>query len=134
MDHIGRGWTFPPRFNRYTQTVDMATTAQEEIEQSLRVLFSTHENERLFHNDFGCSVEMGLPAEMAFMIANNAFATNNEEELTLTAQGRYLTVVMMRQFFIGVNGLRDQARAALKGEERELLFGDGTKASPACDI
>ena len=57
MDHIGRGWTFPPRFNRYTQTVDMATTAQEEIEQSLRVLFSTHENERLFHNDFGCSVE-----------------------------------------------------------------------------
>ena len=57
MDHIGRGWTFPPRFNRYTQTVDMATTAQEEIEQSLRVLFSTHENERLFNNDFGCSVE-----------------------------------------------------------------------------
>ena len=34
-------------------------------------------------------------------------------------------VVMMRQFFIGVNNLRDQARQALHGEERELLFGDG---------
>jgi len=29
----------------------------------------------------------------------------------------------MRQFFIGVNSLRDQARAALPCEERTLLFG-----------
>ena len=36
-----------------------------------------------------------------------------------------LLVVMMRQFFIGVNNLRDQARAALPGEEKELLFGEG---------
>jgi hypothetical protein len=32
----------------------------------------------------------------------------------------------MRQFFIGVNKLRDQARAKLTGEEHELLFGDGS--------
>ena len=57
------------------------------------------------------------------MRACGAFATDNEYELTLTAKGRYLMVVMMRQFFIGVNNLRDQARAALTGEERELLFG-----------
>ena len=44
-------------------------------------------------------------------------------ELTLTPKGRYLMVVMMRQFFIGVNNLRDQARAALTGAERELIFG-----------
>ena len=70
-------------------------------------------------------MEVGLPAEMAFMRVNGAFATDNEDELTLTPFGRYLTVVMMRQFFIGVNNLRDQARAALSGEERELIFGDG---------
>ena len=29
----------------------------------------------------------------------------------------------MRQFFIGVNGLRDQARAALPGDEHALIFG-----------
>ena len=46
-----------------------------------------------------------------------------DEEITLTPKGRYLMVVMMRQFFIGVNNLRDQARAALPGEEKELLFG-----------
>ena len=71
------------------------------------------------------SVERGLPVEMGFMRACGAFATDNAEELTLTPKGRYLVVVMMRQFFIGVNNLRDQARAALTGEERELIFGDG---------
>lgn len=76
-----------------------------------------------FKNDFGCTVEQGLPAEMAFMKSAGAFEINNDEVITLTPKGRYLTVVMMRQFFIGVNSLRDQARAALTGEEHELLFG-----------
>ena len=68
-------------------------------------------------------VETG-PAEMSFMVENVAFAINNDDELTLTPKGRYLMVVMMRQFFIGVNNLRDQARAALTGEERTLIFGE----------
>ena len=59
------------------------------------------------------------------MRLSRAFETDNADELTLTSRGRYLMVVMMRQFFIGVNNLRDQARAALVGEERELIFGDG---------
>ena len=77
-----------------------------------------------FRRDFGVSVEAGLPVEMAFMACAGAFATNNDREITLTPKGRYLTVVMMRQFFIGVNNLRDQARSALTGEERKLLFGE----------
>ena len=69
---------------------------------------------------------VGLPVEMGVHDARaGAFATDNADELTLTPKGRYLVVVMMRQFFIGVNNLRDQARAALTGEERELIFGDG---------
>ncbi len=86
-------------------------------------LFGLRLDKRKFKEDFGVSVEVGLPVEMAFMTAAGAFATNNADELTLTPKGRYLTVVMMRQFFIGVNNLRDQARAALTGEERELIFG-----------
>lgn len=34
---------------------------------------------------------------------------------------------VQRQFLSGLNELRDQARAALTGPERELLFGDGTQ-------
>ena len=88
-------------------------------------LFGLRLDKRQFKKDFGCSVEVGLPVEMAFMKAAGAFATDNAEELTLSPKGRYLLVVMMRQFFIGVNNLRDQARAALPGEEKELLFGSG---------
>lgn len=86
-------------------------------------LFGLRLDKQQFLRDFGCTVERGLPVEMAFMKMSGAFATDNEYELTLTPQGRYLMVVMMRQFFIGVNNLRDQARAALTGEERELIFG-----------
>ena len=86
-------------------------------------LFGLRLDKQQFKKDFGCSVERGLPMEMAFMNMNRAFSVDNEEELLLTPKGRYLMVVMMRQFFIGVNSLRDQARAALKEEERELLFG-----------
>ena len=88
-------------------------------------LFGLRLDKRQFKKDFGCSVEVGLPVEMAFMKASGAFATDNADELMLTPKGRYLLVVMMRQFFIGVNNLRDQARAALPGEEKELLFGSG---------
>lgn len=87
-------------------------------------LFGLRLDKQRFKQDFGCSIEVGLPAEMAFMRASGAFATDNNCELTLTPRGRYLMVVMMREFFIGVNSLRDQARAALTGEERTLIFGE----------
>ncbi len=86
-------------------------------------LFGLRLDKRQFKDDFGVSIERGLPAEMAFMRASGAFAIDDADQLTLSAKGRYLTVVMMRQFFIGVNRLRDQARAALTGEERKLIFG-----------
>ncbi|MEG0503567.1 MAG: coproporphyrinogen dehydrogenase, partial [Raoultibacter sp.] len=86
-------------------------------------LFGLRLDKKQFEHDFGCTIERGLPVEMTFMKMSGAFATDNEAELTLTPKGRYLMVVMMRQFFIGVNNLRDQARAALVGAERELIFG-----------
>ncbi len=79
-----------------------------------------------FAREFGCSIEAGLPAEMAYMRAHRAFATDTDEELTLTLRGRYLVLVLYRQFLSAMNNLRDQARAALSGPEAELLFGDET--------
>ena len=96
----------------------------------LMQLFGLRLDKRQFKADFGMSVEAGLPIEMAFMRAHGAFATDNEDELTLTPVGRYLMVVMMRQFFISINTLRDQARAALPEEERDLLFGEGLMGMP----
>ena len=89
-------------------------------------LFGLRLDKQQWKRDFGCTVARGLPMENAFMKANGAYATDDEDEITLTPRGRYLMVAMMRQFFIGVNGVRDQARAALTGSERELIFGDGS--------
>lgn len=79
-----------------------------------------------FRREFGMSVEQGLPIEMAFLAANGAFSVNNADEILLTERGRYLTLVMYRQFLSGMNNLREQARKRLTGYERELHFGDGT--------
>ena len=89
-------------------------------------LYSLRLDKKRFERDFGVSVDKGLPVEMAFMRANGAFATDNDEELTLTVKGRYYALVMQRQFLSGLNELRDQARAALTGPDRELVFADGT--------
>lgn len=100
----------------------------------LMSLFGLRLDKRAFARDFGVRIEQGLPLEMAFMRASDAFATDNSEELTLTEKGRYLLVVMMREFFIGVNSVRDQARAALSTDERALLFGDGESCAAGSGI
>ena len=67
----------------------------------------------------------GLPAEYAFFKTSGAIDIDDDEQITLTPKGRYMMVAMMRQFFIGVNGVRDDARASLPTDERDLLFGAG---------
>lgn len=91
-------------------------------------LYKLKLHKKAFKKEFGVSVEAGLPIEMAFMKMNGAFDIDNDELLTLTPKGRYLVVVMYREFLAGMNNLREQARAALPGKERELLFGEGTPA------
>lgn len=88
-------------------------------------LFGLRLDKKAWERDFGCSVAAGLPAEYAFFKASGAIDIDDDEQITLTPKGRYMMVAMMRQFFIGVNGVRDDARACLPGEERELLFGAG---------
>ncbi len=100
----------------------------------LMQLFGLRLDKRGFERDFGVTIERGLPTEMLFMRANGAFATDTPEELTLTQRGRYLMLALMREFFVGVNNVRDQARAGLSADERELLFGEGcarAEAAPA---
>jgi hypothetical protein len=89
----------------------------------LMELFGLRLDKRAFLRDFGTTIDRGLRMEMSYMRAVGAF--DHADELTLTPRGRYLLVAMMREFFIGVNNVRDQARAALKPDERQLLFGEG---------
>jgi coproporphyrinogen III oxidase-like Fe-S oxidoreductase len=90
----------------------------------LMSLFGMRLDKRQFALDFGVPIELGLAVEIAFMRSSGAFAIDNADELVLSATGRYLLVAMMREFFVGVNNVRDQAREALPAPERELLFGE----------
>jgi len=92
----------------------------------LKQLYGLRLDKKLFERTFGCSVERGLPMETTFMRMHKAFATDNDEELTLTPIGRYLTLVMYRQFLASLNNLREQARAVLSGKEQNLLFEEST--------
>jgi menaquinone C8-methyltransferase len=99
----------------------------------LMSLFGMRLDKREFQRDFGVSIDLGLAMEMAYMRACGAFAVDNSDELVLSPMGRYLLVAMMREFFIGVNNLRDQARLALTTSERKLLFGSGDDCAAVHD-
>jgi coproporphyrinogen III oxidase-like Fe-S oxidoreductase len=86
-------------------------------------LFGLRLDKKQWQKDFGCSLAQGLPLEYRFFKQIGAFEYEDDEQITLSPKGRYLLVALMREFFIGVNKVRDQARAGLDTEERELLFG-----------
>ncbi|ABK98001.1 GPW/gp25 family protein [Pelobacter propionicus] len=52
---LGRGWGFPPEFQRHSCEVRMVA-AEEDIRESLRILLSTIPGERLMHPEFGCGL------------------------------------------------------------------------------
>jgi coproporphyrinogen III oxidase-like Fe-S oxidoreductase len=63
-----------------------------------------------FESEFGIPLSRGLWQEMAFMRAAGAFAKDDDQQLTLTESGRYLMMVMLREFFVCVNTIREQSR------------------------
>jgi len=85
-------------------------------------LFGLRLDKQEFRERFGVDIARGLPMEMTFMRLAGAFETDNNEELTLTPKGRYLTLVMMRETLAGSNDYRDKMRDALPRDEyKELL-------------
>lgn len=76
-------------------------------------LFGLRLDKRKFQERFGQPVERALPLETTFFAAAGAYAENTPEQIILTPRGRYLLVVMMREFFSSINRVRDQARQAI---------------------
>lgn len=68
---LGRGWTFPPAFDKDTKEVEM-TEGDADIQNSLRILLSTAIGERVMQPKFGCnlndmmfeSLDVSLQTEM----------------------------------------------------------------------
>lgn len=93
-------------------------------------LFGLRLDKKAFAARNGAPVERALRPEYLFLKAVGAFARDDVEALELTETGRYLLVVMMREFFIGVNGIRDLARARLPEAERALFEEEAVCSRP----
>lgn len=77
-------------------------------------MFSLQFNRERFKDAFDVSMETGLWFEFLFMRMVKAFSRVSPEVNELTPRGKYLSVVMMREFFSGVNNVRDAARQSLQ--------------------
>jgi uncharacterized protein len=53
---LGTGWSFPPSFNQEVATLEMVWD-EEDIRQSLFILFSTNPGERVTHLEYGCDLQ-----------------------------------------------------------------------------
>ena len=84
-------------------------------------LFGMKFSPDVFHRRFGKSIFSSLPMEMVFMKLIGAF---KDKAYHLTRNGQYLSVVLMREFFAGVNNFRDVARKSLSPEEKAEQCAD----------
>lgn len=50
---LGTGWSFPPVFNRFTNTVQMVSEL-DDIKESIHLILETFPGERVMQPDFGC--------------------------------------------------------------------------------
>jgi hypothetical protein len=53
---LGRGWSFPPEFNRESKAVKMLED-EEDIRSSLHILLSTRLGERIMVPGYGCNLD-----------------------------------------------------------------------------
>jgi phage baseplate assembly protein W len=62
VDFLGTGWAFPPAFVK-GHAVQMAS-GEENIKQSLEILFSTTSGERIFNFEYGCNIRRWVFEDM----------------------------------------------------------------------
>src|SRR4051812_15825363 len=60
---LGMGWSFPPTFSSAGIEVEMVS-GEEDIKQSLYILFGTALNERVMFSSFGCELSRYLFEEV----------------------------------------------------------------------
>ncbi len=71
---LGRGWSFPPTFNR-GEGVQMLE-GEPDIQSSLKILLSTRVGERIMEPQYGCNTD-----NMMFEIMNTGFQTFMQKQI-----------------------------------------------------
>lgn len=66
---LGRGWSFPPAFDRVSSTVHMVSEL-EDIMQSIRIILGTVPGERVMQPEFGCALRRMVFERVDAMFVN----------------------------------------------------------------
>ncbi|MEK8034488.1 GPW/gp25 family protein [Ideonella sp. DXS29W] len=74
MSFLGRGWSFPPRFDNRQHVV--MVEHEEDIEESLRILFRTRVGERVMQHGYGTRLH-----QMVFQEVNQQTITEMTDML-----------------------------------------------------
>ncbi|MCI4668283.1 MAG: GPW/gp25 family protein [Bacteroidia bacterium] len=77
-DFIGKGWSFPIKFNSDNGNVSMAS-GKEDIEESLAIIMSTAIGERLMMPDFGTDIH-----QLMFENLTTTLKTHTANRLRIT--------------------------------------------------
>lgn len=56
QEYLGRGWAYPPSFNRSVNGPGMVA-GEQDIRESLEILMATHLGERVMRADYGAGLE-----------------------------------------------------------------------------
>jgi phage baseplate assembly protein W len=67
---LGKGWGFPPSFSQNGRDV-LQVSEQEDIQQSLLILLSTAQGERIMREDFGCDLQSFMYEEISQSFLNS---------------------------------------------------------------
>lgn len=70
---LGKGWSFPPSFSQNGRDVQRVSEHQD-IQQSLQILLSTAQNERIMREDFGCDLQRFMFEEISQSLINRMTA------------------------------------------------------------
>ena len=91
------------RMHKFNSREKMRYTFMKEI-------FNLKLDKNRFKENYNVPINIGLFDVMLFMNIFNAFHKTNQSFFGVNRRGMYFAVLMMREFFSGVNIIRDQAR------------------------
>lgn len=106
-DFLGRGWSFPLRFDPRTKEAVMVAD-EEDIAESLRILLATHPGERVMLPNYGCALR-----RMVFEEASEQTVTEIKEMIR--------KAILFYEPRISVNRMDAQLADAMQGRLEILI-------------
>ncbi len=116
---LGVGWSFPPEFSKNGGDVSLVSD-EEDIRQSLEIIFTTALNERLNYPDFGCDLNNFMFEEI-----NNSLVTKLKDMISNAVSNYEPRIGVIS---INIDESDEDARLLLIGLEYVILSSESVQS------